>query len=123
MSIFDNREEDILDQWIYSFKNHEVKEGFEAPGIKEMSEKFDYLDMSAEKKRAYNKYKEDLASDRGTLEYAKSEGEMIGIEKGIQKGIKKGIIETARKFLKAGSEPSFVAKVTGLNLEEVNKLQ
>ena len=119
MGIFDDQVDDSLDQWIYSFKNHEVKEGFKAPGIKEMSEKLDYVSMTPEKQRAYNKHLEDLASDRGTLKYAIDKGRTEGkIE-----GKKEGKIETAINLLKAGSEVTFVSKITGLSIEEINKLK
>lgn len=111
MAIFDNQIKDSLDEWIYSFKNNEVKEGFKAQGIKEMSEKLDYISMKPEDQKLYNKYLEDLASDRSALEYAKSEGKI------------EGKIEIARNLLKSGSEVSFVSKVTGLTLEEINNLK
>ncbi|MGL1890614.1 MAG: Rpn family recombination-promoting nuclease/putative transposase [Spirochaetaceae bacterium] len=119
MGIFDNRVDDILDQWIYSFKNHEVKEGFKAPGIKEMSEKLDYISMTPQKQRAYNKYLEDLASDRGALEYARDEGRKEGREDARLEGK----IDTAKKLLEAGSEIDFVSKITGLSLDEINNLK
>ena len=36
--------------------------------------------------------------------------------------MEKGLINTARKFLEAGSDPEFVAKVTGLSIEELKKI-
>lgn len=42
MSIFNDDVKDFLDQWLYALKNHEVREEFEAPGIKEMSEKLNF---------------------------------------------------------------------------------
>ncbi len=74
MGIFNDQVDDTLDQWIYSFKNHEVKEGFKAPGNKEMSEKpgstaeqysknmssLDYVSMTPEKQRDYNKHLEEI---------------------------------------------------------------
>lgn len=75
-----------------------------------MSEKLDYLSMTPENQKAYNKYLEDLASDRGALEFAKSEGKIE--EK----------IEIAINLLKEGSDIAFISKVTGLTIEEINKL-
>lgn len=42
--------------------------------------------------------------------------------RGVAKGIAKGIAETALNFLKEGTDPQFVAKVTGLSPEEITKL-
>lgn len=118
MSIFDNQIRDSLDEWIYSFKNHEVQDEFKSPGIKEMSEKLSYVSMSPEDQKKYNKYLEDLASDRGALKYAEEKG----FEKGIEEGREEGIDAVARELLKEGSKPAFVSKVTGLSLKYIDKI-
>ncbi|MBT2772144.1 hypothetical protein J7J47_07855 [Halomonas sp. ISL-60] len=43
--------------------------------------------------------------------------------RGEAKGKIEGKIETARNLLKEGADPQFVAKVTGLTLEDVKRLQ
>ncbi len=114
MNIFDNIVKDSLDEWIYSFKNHEVKDEFKAQGIKEMSNKLDYISMDPEKQRLYDKYLVDLASDRGALEYAK--------EQGLEQGIKKRNIDIVRNLYKEGAELAFISKVTGLSLEKIENI-
>ncbi|GHV34290.1 hypothetical protein FACS1894187_04540 [Synergistales bacterium] len=45
-----------------------------------------------------------------------------GIEKGIEQGLEKGRREMARSFLINGTSPEFVAKSSGLPLDEVMAL-
>ncbi|MCK5685510.1 Rpn family recombination-promoting nuclease/putative transposase, partial [bacterium] len=67
ITLFDDNVKDDLDEWIYAFKNSEVKETFSAPGIKEMGEKLGFVSMSPKEQRIYNRYLEDLASERGVI--------------------------------------------------------
>ena len=46
-----------------------------------------------------------------------------GIEKGIERGMEKSKVEIATKFLSIGLSAKQVAEGTGLNIEEVKKLQ
>ncbi len=45
-----------------------------------------------------------------------------GLEKGLEEGAQKKAWEIARDMLTAGSNPAFVAKITGLTLQEVKNL-
>jgi predicted transposase YdaD len=46
-----------------------------------------------------------------------------GMERGMERGIEKGIEEVTKKMLQEGMEPAFAAKVSGLPLEKIKKLQ
>lgn len=72
-----------------------------------LGEKLDYISMTPEEQRAFNKYLEDVASDRGVLKYARDEGKK----------------EIARNLLNAGSELDFISRVTGFSIEELKKLK
>jgi predicted transposase/invertase (TIGR01784 family) len=60
------------------------------------------------------------------IEVAREEGEEIGMEKGIEKGMEKGMekekLIIAKNLLSEGSTPEFVQRITGLPLEEIEKL-
>jgi len=60
------------------------------------------------------------------LDQAKKEGRMEGIEEGIEKGIEEGIEkntrETALKMKKTGLDINLIANITGLSIEEIEKL-
>jgi len=131
VSIFNDEVKDYLDEWLYSLKNHEVKSEFTAPGIKEMGEKLEFVSMTEKQQRAYQKYYEDLASDRGVLEFnaekAKAEGEKIGLQKGEQIGLQKGKIEgkieTVKNMLKGGLAVEDVAQFAQMPLDQVLQIK
>ena len=51
------------------------------------------------------------------------EGMEKGMEKGVEKGVEKGKMETARAALLKGADMKFVAEITGLPLERIQKLK
>ncbi|MGC8766053.1 MAG: hypothetical protein ACP5QT_09260, partial [Brevinematia bacterium] len=59
-------------------------------------------------------------------EVAMSTAEVL-IKKGIEQGISKGSyetkIQTAKRMLERGSDIEFIADVTGLSIEEVEKIK
>jgi predicted transposase/invertase (TIGR01784 family) len=46
-----------------------------------------------------------------------------GLEEGLVKGIEQGKILIATRMLEEGSDPAFIIKVTGLSLDQIQKLQ
>jgi predicted transposase/invertase (TIGR01784 family) len=46
----------------------------------------------------------------------------VGIQEGLLKGMQKGIWETARAAKKEGANAEFIAKITGLSLDEIARL-
>ncbi len=92
------------------FKNSEIKDEFKAPGIKEMGEKLNFISMTPEKQKAYRRYLEDLASDRGTLEFNALKAE------------KKKALEIAANLKKLGTPIETISQATGLSRTEIEKL-
>ena len=43
-------------------------------------------------------------------------------DEGMKKGIEKGKIETAKKMLEKGTDIIFISEVTGLSLEQIEKI-
>ena len=82
---FDDIARSSLDEWIYFLKNSEVKEEFDAKGLDEAREKLQEESLSAEDRKAYQRYQENRRVERSVLETAIKEGETRGEEKGIQK--------------------------------------
>ncbi len=125
VDLFNDEVKDALDEWIYSFKNNKVKENFKADGIDEMGKKLDYLSMETDERRAYDKYLEDLASDRGVLSFA----EKKGIEKGreeeriLQDKIKgQKVMKDAKIMLADGLSIKKIMKYTGLTEKQIKEL-
>ena len=106
--------QDKLDEWVYFFKNGEIKNGFSAKGLKEANEKLEEMQINEEEAMAYKRYLKrlrDIASEQHTkmadaedLIKARQKGLQEGIEKGLQEGIEKGLQEGIEKGLQEGIE-------------------
>jgi hypothetical protein len=112
-----------IDEWVYFFKNSEVRPDFRSKNIQAAAEKLDLLKMSEQERRAYEKYLVNRASEKDMIESAYDEGIEKGIERGIEKGIEKGRAEVARNMLRTGlMTTDQIAEVTGLSAEELSRL-
>ncbi len=68
---FNNRINDRLDEWIYFFKNAEIKPTFSAKGLKAANERLDAMKLPEKERVAYDKYLRHLmniASRNHTIE-------------------------------------------------------
>ncbi len=110
LKLFNDAVNDDLDEWIYAFKHHEVKDEFKALGIKELGEKLDFISMAPEQQKRYKKYLEDLASDRGALEL------------NALKAKKEEKYQIAQKMKSEGLSLELIAKLTDLTSEEIEEL-
>ena len=99
------------------------------------------VDIAALSKEERQKYDESIKVYRDSmavLEYAKQDGMAKGmakgfaqgIEQGMKQGIEQGIeqgkkserLQNARKMIEKGIPPTDIADITGLSLEEINRL-
>ncbi|MGV8123627.1 MAG: Rpn family recombination-promoting nuclease/putative transposase [Candidatus Xenobiia bacterium LiM19] len=83
--------------------------------------------LSDEMVRELMEHREKALHDEATRMFqAKREAEREGMEKGLEKGMEKGKIEgkaeVARELKKMGHDIGMIVKVTGLSLEEVEKI-
>ncbi|MFZ4526020.1 MAG: Rpn family recombination-promoting nuclease/putative transposase [Chlorobium sp.] len=78
-----------LDEWIYFFKNEEIKDEFKAKGIQKAKESFSLLSLPEEEQLAYARYQDNLRYEASMVESNYGLGRMEGKEEGI--GIEKGI--------------------------------
>jgi PD-(D/E)XK nuclease family transposase len=133
---FDDVAKDSLDQWIYYFKNNEVKDDFNAQGLTEVKAQLQFDELSEQERQAYREYEKDLLSQKSTLFTARiegmAEGEQIGLEKGEQIGLEKGREEErkkaeaekkaiARQMKIDGIPIEIISKYIGLTIEEINE--
>ncbi len=116
-----------IDEWIYFFKNSEVRDEFKSKNMDALREKLDFLKMPLEKRRLYERYQVDKASEKDMFESARIEGEVAGFEKGEELGLKKGEelgfrkskAITAKEMLADGMPISKIVKYTGLSESEI----
>jgi predicted transposase/invertase (TIGR01784 family) len=107
---FDNVAKSTLDEWVYYFKNSEIKENFTAKGMKEVKSHLDYEKMSKDERRAYEKMVDIQRGWKSTVYTAKIEGETTKA------------VEIAKSLLDDGLPIEKIIKYTGLNKETIQKL-
>jgi len=100
-----------LDEWIYFFKNSEIKQEFRSKNIQKAREKLDLLQMPENERKAYEKYLLNKASEQGMFESAKIEGKI------------EGKIEIAKAMLAEGMPVALISKITGLAEAEILNLK
>ena len=119
-----------LDEWIYFFKNREIKDEFKAKGIQKAKQSFALLSMSDEELRAYNRYQDSLRDEASYVETnylcAKMEGHEKGLAEGHAEGKEEGKEETTRtiavKLIHQGVEIEIIKAVTGLSVAAIKEL-
>ncbi|KXX68869.1 Rpn family recombination-promoting nuclease/putative transposase [Flammeovirga sp. SJP92] len=115
---FDDVARNTLDEWIYYFKNNEIKDDFKAKGLEQAKEILKVDKMSKSEQVSYKNHIINLmdeASRERTLE-------MEAIIKEREIGKKEKAFETAKNFLQMGLSIEQVAKGTGLTLQEIEAL-
>ncbi len=115
---FDDVAKDTLDEWIYFLKNEEIKENFDAQGLKKAKQELDILKLPENERLAYERYQDDLYYQASMVESSYT----IGVRKGIKKGEKKKSVEIARNLIDV-LDIKTIAMKTGLTEEEVETLK
>ena len=108
---FNKVAENTLDEWIYFLKNSEVKDEFVAKGLNKAKEKLRYEKLSEEDKKIYNRFQENRRIEMSVAYTAKQESRQ---ERNI---------EIAKNAIAEGANDDFIAKITGLAIEEIQVLR
>ncbi len=108
---FNKVAENTLDEWIYFFKNSEVKEGFKAKGLDKAVEKLRYEMLSEEEKKVYNRFQENKRIEMSVTYTAEVETRYARS------------IEIARKAIAKGADNEFIADITELSIEQIEELR
>jgi PD-(D/E)XK nuclease family transposase len=119
---FDNVAKDGLDEWIYYFKNNEIKDDFNARGLAEVRNQLIFDDLNDKERQAYKQYEKDLLSQKSTIFTARVEGKAEGLAEGLAAGEYQAKLETAQKMKVKGFDNEVIAELTGLSLDEVMAL-
>jgi predicted transposase/invertase (TIGR01784 family) len=123
---FNEIAKDTLDQWIYFLKTEEIKDSFHAKGLIEAKEKLDSLKLNPKDKEEYKKYVENLTYQKSIVisnyEDGRFTGRLEGKSEGEATGITKGKVEVARTMKNAGMNKDVVQQLTGLSMDEVEKI-
>jgi predicted transposase/invertase (TIGR01784 family) len=124
----------IVDKWTYFLKNARklklVPGNTDDEGLKEAYEEAEMFNWSKDTLMAYTAAGMREHDARNELEKAKDDGKEegrvegieIGMEKGVEEGKKNEKLNVARNLLVEGATVALVSKVTGLSIEEVQKI-
>jgi predicted transposase/invertase (TIGR01784 family) len=119
---FDDIARDSLDEWIYYFKNNEVKDEFKARGLADVKAQLQFDGLSKAEQQAYDNYEKMLRAEWGILATARIEGKAEGRAEGRAEGEQEARIEMAKKMKTNGFTPQIIAELTGLSIDEVESL-
>lgn len=107
-----------LDEWIYFFKNNEVKDGFKAKGMEAVREKLAVNNLPDEDRQRYNKFLDNLHWEASVTETAKIEE-----AERFNDALKQQKIEIAIKCIKRGNTNEEIIEITSLTNEEIDELR
>jgi hypothetical protein len=105
---------DSLDQWIYYFKNNEIKDTFTAKGIEKAKELWRVEKLTEDERKRYLKHLEDLRYSASMAWSVKVDSE--------DKLRKEKAVEIASNLKLRGVDINIIVQATGLSTDEVEKL-
>jgi predicted transposase/invertase (TIGR01784 family) len=120
-SYYKQEVKDMLDEWMYFFKNDEIKDNFKSKGVREAYEKLQILKLSESERIAYNKYMEGQSVEASLAESKRVE-ERVRIREAKEEGKKDREIEIAKNLLSLKLSFDQIAQATGLSISEIEKL-
>ena len=108
-----------IDEWIYLIKNDQVSAGSTSKNIDKAAEKLDFINMSEQEKKRYERFLINLHREEDILETAKEEGEAIGLKKAkkqIDKAQEKA--QQAQQETKQAQDQAIIAMIKNTNLSD-----
>ena len=87
-----------------------------------IGEELDILKLSDEERRAYERYSDDLHYQASMVQSSYGVGKLEGRKEGKLEGRKEALLQTANNLLSMKFPLESIAQVTGLSLEEIQKL-
>lgn len=111
---FNDIAKNTLDEWIYFLKNEEIKNEFHAKGLLEAKEKLDTFKLSPLEKQEYDKFIENSRFRESMVE--------SNFDAGKIEGEKAKAFEIAQKMKNAGMAKDVIRQITGLGVDEIDKI-
>ena len=115
---FDEYAVSPLQQWVSVLKTGDIPVEFTAQGLPEARELLSYDKLSDDEKKAYRRYLEDMGYAKSMLTSSKD----AGFVKGREEGRIEAKLDIARNAKAMGMAAEDIAKLTGLNIDEVARL-
>ena len=127
-----------LEEWIEYLKTGVIRPDTKAPGLEEARRKLIYYNMNRAEQLAYDEHINAVMIQNDVLTTAAEEGRQEGREEGRQEGREEGRLEGRLEGLAAGRQEEkkenarnmkklnvsfdIIHRVTGLSIEEIDKL-
>jgi predicted transposase/invertase (TIGR01784 family) len=111
---FDDNAKNTIDEWIYFFKNSEIKDEFKAKGLGEAREKLKTIAMTPEQLAEYQSYLDVLSSNA-------SIAQTISFEK--EYALKQQKVEIAKEMIIEGESNIKIMKYTKLTETEIESIR
>jgi predicted transposase/invertase (TIGR01784 family) len=116
---FDDIAKDTLDEWIYFLKNSEVKDSFNAKGLKEANAILDIMRLPKDDQYGYNRYMDSLSLKASEIFSLQSEAEYK-----VREDEKlKNTLHIVKNLIHNGLDNTIISKSTGLTMEEIQRLR
>ena len=112
---FNDIAKDNLDEWVYFFKNSEVKDEFKAKGLKEAGEILDYMRLPKDDQFSYNRYLD-------YLHYKASEILSLQVEAEDRVRLDEKVKFASNSILK-GFDNLIIADLTGLTTAQIEEIR
>ncbi|MCY6343920.1 MULTISPECIES: Rpn family recombination-promoting nuclease/putative transposase [Bacteroides] len=123
-----------LEEWIEYLKTGIIRPDTKAPGLEEARRKLIYYNMDKKERLAYDEHINAVMIQNDVLSTAALEGRQEGLAEGRQEGLAEGRQEglaegrieekreNARKMKSLNLPPETIHQITGLPIEEIEKL-
>ena len=118
---FSNTVNDKLDEWIYFFKNAEIKNNFSAKGLKAAGERLVEMKLNEKDQKEYKKYLKHL-HEVASGNYNEMVDAQDLINQGVDKGREEKDIEIVLRLHNKGQSPIDIVDLTGISIEKVNQI-
>jgi predicted transposase/invertase (TIGR01784 family) len=118
---FSNIVNDKLDEWIYFFKNAEIKNNFSAKGLKAAGERLVEMKLNEKDQKEYKKYLKHL-HEVASGNYNEMVDAQDLINQGIEKGAEQKEVEAVVGLNRIGLEKEKIAEALGITVERVNQI-
>ncbi len=112
---FNDVAKNTLDEWIYFLKNSEVKDEFNAKGLKEAGEVLDIMRLAADDQYGYNRYLDSLHVKASEIFTLQTEAEF--------KAKDERTLEIAQNGLQKGYSNEIIHDLTGLSFDQIDVLR
>ena len=107
-----------IEEWFEYLKDGIIKPDTTTPGLQEAREKLDYMKMTPQERHAYEDYMVSVHAAKDVYDTAVDEGRAEGREEGREEERR----ENARRMKKKGFAAEDIADITGLTVEDIERL-